>query len=208
MPFWKPEKTWDGLDVFIIGGGHSLRSFDWDLLKPEMTIGCNMAFSLGEDICKLCIFGDSKWFKVFESELERYKGIVFTNVPQLAKSRLSWLWIMTRKMNGLHHTALGWNGNTGASAINLALLLGAKRVLLLGFDMKLSENKKSNWHDRIIQGPRQSVYPMFVKQFGRVASDLTKKFPGCKIINITDDNRLSMFPSIGVEEFWNERKSA
>ena len=65
MPLWKPEKVWDDLDAFIIGGGHSLKSFNWDLLKSEMTIGCNMAYSLGQEICKIFIFGDNKWFKIY-----------------------------------------------------------------------------------------------------------------------------------------------
>ena len=208
MPFWKPKKTWEGLDVFLIGGGTSLERFDWDLLKSEMTIGCNMAFSHGPEICKICIFGDSRFFKVFEPELEVYansKGIVFTSVPQLQKSKHNWIWKMPRERHGLHYDAFGWNDNTGAEAINLALLLGAKKIYLLGYDMKLSDNNKANWHNRILQKPNATVYPRFVKEFTRVQTDLKKKFPGREVINITDDNKLTMFPAIGVDEFWNER---
>ncbi len=71
MPLWKPVKWWDGEDAFIIGGGGSLKSFDWNLLKLENTIGCNNAFQHGVDICKICVFGDVNWFKSFEQELHR-----------------------------------------------------------------------------------------------------------------------------------------
>ena len=208
MPPWTTTETWKGEDVCIIGGGPSLEDFDWSLLEDENTIGCNMAFKLGEKVCKLCIFGDARWFDVFEKELVQYKGIVFTNVPSLSKSRKSWLWTMPREMRGLHKTALGWNGNTGASAINLALILGVKTIFLLGFDMCLSDEGKPNWHDRIIQKPNKSAYPKFVEQYGRVAVDLEKKFPGRKVINVTKDSNLEVFPKIDADEFWKERRSA
>ena len=208
MPSWTPTNEWDGLDVFIIGGGNSLESFDWDLLRKEMTIGCNSAFLHGAEICKLCIFGDFKWFEKFSRELAKYKGVVFTNVPQLIKRRIPWLWTYPRKARGLHTDALGWNGNTGAAAVNLALLLGAKRIILLGFDMKLSKDGRPNWHNRVIQKPSANVYPKFVKQFEKVKSDLEKKFPGREIINVTDCSEMDLFPKVGIKEFFDERKLA
>ena len=53
MPIWIPQEKWKDEDVFIIGGGDSLRTFNFDVLKDELTIGCNTAFSLGSDICKI-----------------------------------------------------------------------------------------------------------------------------------------------------------
>lgn len=210
MPRWKPESVWRDKDVFIIGGGDSLRSFDWTLLEDECTIGCNTAFTLGPKICKICIFGDFKWFDIFQVELTKYatqnKGVVFTNTPKLLDTTLPWLYTMPREMRGLHKQALGWNGNTGASAINLALILGATTVYLLGFDMMLSNEQRPNWHDRLIQKPKASVYKDFCKDFGRVASDLGKVFPGREVVNVTDKSNLEVFPKIGVEEFWNSRK--
>jgi len=206
MPKWIPEKVWDGQDVFVIGGGSSLELFDWELLKDENTIGCNDAFKHGEEICKICIFGDVKWFKTFERELSRYKGIVFTNSPSLQKTNLPWLWTMIRRGSGLYKDSLGWNGNTGATAVNLALLLGAKRIFLLGFDMHLSKNKKANWHENRLNKPNASIYDKFLRGFGKLAIDLKKKFPDVEIINITDDSSLNLFPKIGVDKFWKERK--
>lgn len=211
MPPWTPEEKWKDEDVFIIGGGDSLRSFDWNLLKDEMTIGCNSAFLHGSEICKICLFGDAEWFSIYKHDLERYEGIVFTNSPQLFKTRISWVWTMQREQGGLFYKSLGWNGttgNTGASAVNLALILGAKRVFLLGFDMQLSSEGKPNWHDRLIKKPKAAIYPKFVRQFLLVKKDLKNKFPGREIINITDDSNLNLFSKIGVQEFWKERKSA
>ena len=205
MPRWIPERVWDNQDVFIIGGGKSLDGFDWKLLKNELTIGCNSAFRLGAEICKLCIFGDAKWFEVFQHDLRNYKGILFTNVYQLLKTKLNWIWTLPRKAYGLHKDALGWNDNTGSSAINLALLLGAKRIFLLGFDMHLSKDGKPNWHNHQIQKPNPDAYAKFLKGFVKVAADLKLKFPDVEVINITDNSNLNVFPKIGVKEFWEKR---
>jgi len=208
MPKWIPEKVWEGQDVFIIGGGNSLEHFDWNLLKAENTIGCNDAFQHGKEICKICVFGDVRWFTTFEQELALYKGVVFTNSQQLQKTKLPWLWTMPRKGSGLHEDALGWNANTGAEAINLALLLGAKRIFLLGFDMHLSKDGKSNWHRNRLDKPNENIYSKFLRGFVALSKDLPKKFPGVEIINVTDDSGLNLFPKIGIEEFWKEREVA
>jgi len=205
MPRWIPEKKWNGQDVFIIGGGNSLERFDWKLLKNENTIGCNDAFRHGREICKICIFGDVNWFRTFERELALYKGVVFTNSQSLQKTKLPWLWTMLRKGTGLYEDALGWNGNTGAAAINLALLLGAKRIFLLGFDMHLSKKAMSNWHQNRLDKPNKNIYSKFLGGFKKLSVDLKKKFPSVEVINITDDSSLNLFPKIGVNEFWKGR---
>lgn len=206
MPRWIPTVKWKGRDVFVIGGGNSLRKFDWNLLKNECTVGCNAAFTLGVETCKICIFGDSKWFRKYKNDLQKYKGVVFTNATQLQRTKYKWLWTLPRKPKGLGTNVLGWNTNTGATAINLALILGAKRVLLLGFDMHLSEEGRPNWHDKGLDKSSNKIYERFIKGFERVALDLEKIFPGKEIINVTDDSDLNCFPKINHERFWRERK--
>ena len=205
MPSWEPEAKWLDQDVFIIGGGRSLKTFDWDLLIPELTIGCNTAYELGEAICKICVFGDIKWWHKHKSHLAEYKGVVFTNASQLInKNTTPWLWTMRREAHGLHHNALGWNSNTGSIAINLALILGAKRIYLLGYDMQLSEGKP-NWHDNLIDKPNAAIYNKSQEGFKKVHIDWQKKFSDREIINVTDNSNLDTFPKIGTQEFWNDR---
>lgn len=208
MPHWTPETKWLGQEVFIIGGGNSLEKFDWELLKLELTIGCNNAYLHGKDICKICFFGDKKWWTEHRRKLEFFDGPIFTHVPQLRKDHTPWLWWIQRQSQGLYTDGIGWNKNTGAGAINLALLLGAKKVFLLGFDMHLSEKGKPNWHNHLLDKPNKDVYPRFLKCFKYVARDLSIKFPGSEIINITDNSSLDIFPKVGVEEFWDSRKES
>jgi len=211
VPRWKVERVWDQQDILIIGGGPSLECLDWSLLKKENTIGCNSAFIHGPEICKVCIFGDYRWWKKYENELAEYAkkgGTIFTNNQKLLNAKIPWLWTTGREMRGLHDRSLGWNGNTGALALNLAILLGGKRVFLLGYDMH-TINGRSNWHKRIINKTlvRPSVYSLFCKQFAWVKKDWKSKFPDVEIFNVTDDSGLSadIIPWISPSEFWAGR---
>jgi hypothetical protein len=213
MPRWRLTKYWDQQDVIIIGGGPSLKDLDWSLLSGENTIGCNTAFIHGPSICKVCIFGDYKWWETFKDQLSKYSdegGSVFTNCPKLMTSPVKWLWTISRESHGLHESCIGWNGNTGAAAINLAILFGAKRIFLLGYDMKHIDGR-SNWHNHIIDKKlvRPSVYPLFCHQFGWVKKDWKKKFPNIEIWNVTSDSGLSkdIIPWMSPEIFWASIKA-
>lgn len=212
LDYWKPEPIWEGLDAFIIGGGSSLRTFDWSLLRNERAIGCNQAFRHGPEVCDFVVFCDKKFILEadkpragFYDELQVFPNPVITSDPALAVRHISWLKCMKRYPIGLHTDGLGYNLNTGASAINLALLLGARTVYLLGFDMHLDSTGRPNWHDRLIDTPSECVYTRMLGSFGNVSKDLRVKFPGREVFNITDDSRLEVFPKIAVREFWEKR---
>lgn len=52
---------------------------------------------------------------------------------------------------------IGWGGNSGFHALNLAIQFGAKKIVLIGFDCSLMRG--SHWHGRHGQGlnnPKQA----------------------------------------------------
>lgn len=206
---WQPEPLWEGLDAFIIGGGHSLREFDFDLLKHEHVIGCNNAYQFGPEICNICIFGDRTWLDHHKNRLQNYVdkgGFVVTNDTHLANTGLPWLHWTRRRVRGLHLDALGWNRNTGASAINLGLLLGAVNVYLLGFDRTIDKVKGPNWHTEILDKPDANVHRRMSIADAYMKRDLKSKFPGRQVWNVTDASDLNVWPKISTETFWSERK--
>ena len=213
MPVLIPEPMWKGEEVFIIGGGTSLRGFDWSLLHDENTVGCNNAFRLGPEVCDVCIFVDKKFILVgkeprkgFYDELEKFPNLVVTNDTQLGRRPESWLYWMPRRPKGLHQNALGFNRNCGATAINLALLFGATTIYLLGMDMHLGEKGEPNWHKHLIDTPTDTIYASMIKAFAHVARDLEFKFPECEVFNVTKNSSLNIFPKLDSDVFWNERK--
>jgi hypothetical protein len=214
MPVLEPKPMWEGEEVFIIGGGTSLRGFDWTLLHKEKAIGCNNAFRLGPEVCDVCLFVDKRFIfdgaeprKGFYDELARFPNLVVTNDSRLGKRSEPWLFQMPRKVRGLHRDALGYNASCGATAINLALLFGAKTVYLLGIDMHLDKKGRPNWHNHLIIKPNPDIYSRMLRSFLYVKNDLNRKFPNCRVFNVTDGSSLNCFPKIASAEFWEQRRN-
>jgi len=200
---------WKGEEAYIIGGGRSLKDneFDFSLLRGKNTIGCNSAFLLGEEICKVCIFGDYVWFLRFREQLKSYKGKIYTSLASLESENIPWINIVKRYESGIHTDGLGWNGNTGFNAINLALLFGAQKIYLLGFDMYLREEGKPNWHDQSFEKPNPAVYRKFLFYQNIIKRDIDKLFPDVEIHNVSDgSSRLTAFPVLDYKVFCERLK--
>jgi hypothetical protein len=191
----------------VVGGGPSLRTFDWNLIKGKRTIGCNSAFILGSDIIEVLCFADVGWWNnIGRPRLEEFGGIIVGCPPLVRDCKFPpWvLWMERTNVEGLT-TELGslcFNGNTGALAINLALALGSREIYLLGFDMK-GTKEQWNWHDVRHEQPHPVVIPLHIGGLGNIARDLPKKFPGAKVINITDDSAVDCFPKQKIKDHFN-----
>lgn len=200
MPRWTPSSQWKDADAFIIGGGPSLREFNFERLKGKNTIGCNSAFHLGSEICNLCFFSDPLWFEANYNDLCRFAGRIVTHCEEIPDHQ-PWVWKMERREEGLHRDALGFGGNTGCGAINLALILGARRVFLLGFDCKLGSEKQMNWHNHRCEPANTdpALFAKFQEGFFHIQAQLGK-FPGCEVINLGPDSALESFPRMKLDE--------
>lgn len=203
--FWEPAPAWAGETVIIIGGGPSLEFFDWAPFHHLNIIGCNDAYLLGPWV-DICYFGDKIWYEKHQHRAawKRYDGIKMgapaPTVPmiELMEADDEVFWIERRGQGFNTDRSKGWlaaNGCTGAGAINLAYLLGAKAVVLLGFDMKLSVTGESNWHRENVPDP--NVYPnKFIPLFRTLAGHIEEKAPDFKVFNAGPDSVLDVFPFI------------
>jgi len=195
-----------GKRAYIIGGGPSLLNFDWQFLQYERksgagVIGCNDAYLLGSDICNVCVFGDREWLNKHQKRLKHFPGLIVTNLKKVSRRNLPWLYSAKRKGVGLGvNNELGWNGNTGCLAINLALVLGASPIYLLGFDMKLSPKGENNWHSNDLCKARTQIFEKFKRGMATVERWRKKMFPDQKVYNVTDDSDLDVFPKIKIKE--------
>lgn len=201
MPRWEPEPIWEGRDAYVVGGGTSLDRFDWRLLRGRPAIGCNSAFVLGHEVVPFVVFGDSEWWDTIGREAEPYVkggGRLVGCHPDLELASEDWLsWIPSVEEGGLtDRPPLCWNGNTGVLALNLALILGARRVFLLGFDMGLGKDGRANWHDKRHQAAEPDVYPRFVDEFLRVVKLIPAIFPGREVVNVHERDTLPFLPRV------------
>ncbi len=196
-------QEWHGKDAFIVGGGASLKGFDFEWLLNRAMIGINDAFRLGK-VCSRMMFGDDKYWRATKWELEEYAkqgGIVYSISPMTTPNTLPWIHQLTRGGNGLsdNPAVIGWNHNTGAAGLNLALLLGARRVFLLGFDMT-DIGGATHWHNRRPGPTHKSSFDRFLNGFAIIVKSMGK-FPGREVFNVTNGvSRIEGFPRITVPE--------
>ena len=192
---WIPKEEFKGEDVYIIGGGPSLEGFNWKKLEDKNTIGCNSAFRLGSRVCNICFFSDPNWFDKFYDMLAEWGGRVVTHHSAMKKRKEDWLYVMERgTKKGLYKDRLFYGGNSGCGAINLAFLMGAKRVLLLGFDCKPGKDNQPNWHKYQIEAMMPGVHDKFLKGFKTLSEALPVVFPDREVINLTPGSAIPYFP--------------
>lgn len=138
--------------------------------------------------------GDFLWWKVNLADVRKtFKGKCWT---QDSSAAARWPDILTRvrgaNREGLGKELIHINGNSGTQAINLAYLWGYKRIILLGFDMKLGPKGQRHHHD---DHPRplvqQQTFSEWLHKLNWVARDL--KAAGVEVINCTPDSALYCF---------------
>lgn len=87
--------------------------------------------------------------------------------------------------------------NSGFQALQVAVWLGAKRILLLGFDMKAKDGRV-HWHDEHPVATPGNVFGSMIECFVGIAPELKQR--GIEVINCTPDSALRCFPVMPVQE--------
>jgi hypothetical protein len=193
--------AWQGRRCFIIGGGPSLAGFDFSQLRGELVIGINRAF---EKIAPSVIFSmDSRlyaWIKsgmLGQEALDKYEKStarkIWVEAPSfkfgaevLVIPRLEGVGIGRSLSGGLYT-----GSNSGLAALNLAVVLGANPIYLLGFDLISRDQFQQWWHDGYPTVQRDKVYQTFRKEFEEVAPTL--KEMGVSVINLNPESGLRCF---------------
>lgn len=205
--------------MFILGGGPSLNNVDFSLIQHRRIIGVNNSYgdptyNRRRKLIKynprpwvdVCWFGDSRWYSWHIKSLREFPGLIAHCAPRL------------KDVRGLHSYNRGkpagietrpnyisWNRNSGASAINLAYHLGASRIVLIGFDMRMVGDK-ANWHDDHPKcSSKRNPYFRFLRSFPKIAKDASDL--GLEIINCTPDSAIDQFPIMTLEAYL-ERENA
>ena len=175
-------------------------------------IGVNDAFRFG-DWVDICFFGDDKWYWWNYDDLKTFSGLKITCDRQRNPAKVpegDKLFGSVKNEPGIkivkHSNAYGictenskvfFNSSSGAAAINLAWWLGAKRIILVGYDMRLIDGER-NWrrHKNWQPGP-QKEYNNFLRPFKCIARDAKRL--KLEILNATPDSGLKHFPFVSLE---------
>ncbi|MFA5031206.1 MAG: glycosyltransferase [Patescibacteria group bacterium] len=201
-----PTGSWNNQRCFIIGGGPSLKEFDFSKLQGERVIAINKAFVDAP-------FADIQ-FSV-DRQFQEWVTDPKKGGDKMAKARDAWphfkghkVWL---KVPGEHYfegiefvKSAGNEGislsleegvydgsNSGYAALNLAIALGANPIYLLGYDMK-HNNGNSHYHEGYFKEQKENQLTLFARKFPKLAELAKEK--NIQVVNLNQNSELQCFP--------------
>lgn len=214
-----PDNFWRGHRCFIVGGGASLKSFDFSRLRGEKIIAVNRAYEnipFADIMCSM----DSRyldWIRKNQMALKRdgreslkkfinFQGIkiwIYTHAFTIGNvyivKGLGARGVSFSLRKGLFH-----GNNSGYGAINLAICLGANPIYLLGFDMKHAPGGRTHFHDGYLMKQSPYLLHRFIPHFHYLAKVLKKT--NIKIINLNPHSALQCFPKRSIDDVLKTKK--
>lgn len=191
-------RLWPGGTIACLATGPSLTPADVNAMRGRVdgVIAINNAFTLAPwaDVLYAC---DAKWWR-WHKEAKDFLGMKYAVssserlVTWTGPSNVQVLRNAGRHGLSLDPSALKTGFNSGYQAINLAVHLGAARILLLGYDMK-----GSHFFGKHPDGSRP-LFPQCLKAFDTLLEPLNKI--DVTVINCTRTTALKAFPQRPLEE--------
>lgn len=198
--FWTiPQGEWAGEAAFIIGGGPSIKDFDFSRLRGRgRVVAVNNAGIEPECApwADVLYWSDQRWFDWNHKRINDHTGpykITRKESPrQRTDADIKVLRFFPSKLSHRSDALGGWC--SGSSAINLAYLFGARVIILLGFDMR-----PGNWHDKHQKPPLDGQHRnKFVPVLESMAPELLRA--GVTVLNTNPASALRCFPFADIEE--------
>jgi hypothetical protein len=193
------DGAWKGERCFIIGGGESLKGFDFSRLAGELTIGVNRAYQVIDPTILFTM--DSRftdWARTGKiGGLEQWNSLGAVKVIWRARPATpidGFYTVEAAKDDAFNPSirkGLPRMNNSGFGAVALAIALGCSEIYLLGFDMRGGGNGKQVWwHDGYPSVQNSSVYVDMIEQFEQHAEAMKSR---ARIINCNPDSTLTCF---------------
>ena len=191
--------------IVCIASGPSLTQEQIDLVgisketnKDLFVIGTNDNWKWkykNEFVCDYLYAADDSWWGVWLKRINEQKF----DRPKFIPMKQDFA-----KKNGLtmlpcvHQQGLGIAGkihclnNSGAQAIGLAYYLGAKKIILIGYDMKIADSGKIHWFGNHEKGLRNtpSRYTSWIPHLKGLSEGLRKH--EVDVVNCTLDSAIPM----------------
>lgn len=209
---------WDGLawpdaTVVVIASGASLTAEQCDAvrlwrfasgapLRRVIAVNTSYQRALWADVLYAC---DEPWWSLYDSKVKSGEWTWFPcdcwtlderAVRAYPHRRLHHIRSMPSPGLGRQPGVIHQGANGGYQAVNLATQAGARRVVLLGFDMK-----GEHWHGshpQPLTNPRPYLFELWIKNFARMAQDLGPA--GIEVVNCTPGSALTCFPQLPLNE--------
>lgn len=180
--------------IYCVGGGPSLRGFDFSRLRGRRCVAVNRAFEV-VPWAEVLFFMDLRfwnWYSRQVLETVSPETRIVTAAAGIRHPRVET--VVARGGAGLE-TKWGFvrhGNNSGYAAVNIAVQLGARLVVLLGYDMRPDAGGRHHWHDGYPVPQRPDVYRRMLQHWQSLESAC--RAAGVVVINATPGSALRTFP--------------
>lgn len=175
-------KRWQGLTAACIASGPSLTADDCAQIEASRlpTIAVNSSWQLAR-FADVIYAGDPAWWQAYGDDIDIQAERWSCNDPHIERMQIN-----------LHRAHGGYN--SGLRAIQLAMELGAARVLLLGYDCSVRQG--THWHGdhAKTKNPDEKRCLLWQRQFAQLNTR------GAEIINCSRETALTCFPRARLED--------
>lgn len=192
---------WPGETCVCIGSGPSLTPADVDACRGRARViaikdvvrlapWADVLYGAGDDN------GGSTWWKTHGPTLD-FAGLRYSLDPQARQ------WSSVLKQGperGLadDRGALALGGHSGYQAINLAIHLGATKIVLLGYDLQATGGRQHYFGAHLHRSDHQLPFSLFHFHFPSIVPALAAR--GVTVINASRETALDLFPRMPIEE--------
>jgi hypothetical protein len=198
--------------VWVVGSGPSLKGFDFSVLEGQIVIGVNRSFAVPHATIASTI--DMRFYNWIHDkalgETVHDAWLAFRGPKIIATMEQKAFWPHDKGVYSIIREAMahkfpptmaqiGKAKDSGFGALMLAIAMGAKDIGLLGFDMGVQADKKTQqWHhDPHPIAQDGGVYDKFIPMFRELSDWMRAQDGGCgfRITNYTPGSGLGdMFP--------------
>jgi hypothetical protein len=194
--YWCVPPEWVGETAFLLAGGPSLRDFDCTVLRGAgRVIAINHSYRLAPwaDVLYFC---DLSWWRQHELEVrELFQGRYIVTL----ENRIDGVKTLRNfGVSGLETdpSGLRTGNNSGYQAINLAYHFGARRIVLLGYDMRVSPDGRTHWHGGYTGYSADTYRGLFSSHMAPYFDTLVQPLrdAGVEVVNATPDSALRCWP--------------
>jgi hypothetical protein len=194
---------WQGATVVILASGPSLNAEDVEAVRVARSAGKCRVIAINNtwerapwaDALYAC---DAGWWEAYQPEFKGERWSQHERAAEFGANRIE-----GKPGNALsfHPDHISHGGNSGFQAINLALHMGAAKIVLLGFDMQATGGK-SHWHgdhERArLTNPKWPTFIGWHKAMNRAHDQLDEI--GLEHINASRETALESWPRMTIQE--------
>ena len=189
-------RLYEGRTAVLFATGPSLTEEVVEMIEPfwkdetVVTFGCNDAFRIVPylDISYAC---DPPWMK---HAVQHYHWLDHPSVKWTQdkggaqEHKLNWIGGISKPGLSTAQNLIHFGGNSGYQVLNLAVLYGCSRFILVGYNMSQVGGKRHFFGDHPQPMSRATSYPTFIQSFQSIRGPWRER-----IINCTPESKLEMF---------------